>query len=86
MHMIKKTHSVKSLSNTRDSEGSPGIEEVDTENEWKKANTETRNLCLKELKRSASMLLLLTFIMGDCHDGDTHRGPAILLISVNIEK
>lgn len=40
---------------------------------------------LKDLK-SASMLLLLTFIMGDCHDGDTHRGPAILLISVNIEK
>ncbi len=34
--MIKKTHSVKTLSDTRDSEGSPAVGQADTENEWER--------------------------------------------------
>lgn len=37
--MIKKTHSVKSLSDARDSEGSPYVGEADSENEWGKENS-----------------------------------------------
>lgn len=49
--MITKTHSVKSLSDARDSEGSPGAGEVDTEDKWEKeeggADVETTNLLQK---------------------------------------
>lgn len=47
--MIKKTHSVKTLSDTRDSEGSLAVGEVDTENEWEKekGGGQTANLLQK---------------------------------------
>lgn len=91
--MIKKTHSVKSLSDTRASEGTPGDGEVDTENEWEKekgGRHGDNKPALKDLKRSTLKQLLLVFIMGDYRDGDSHIGPTILwnlcLISVGMER
>lgn len=47
--MIKKTHSVKTLGDTRDSEGSPAVGEADAENEWEKekGGGQTTNLLQK---------------------------------------
>lgn len=78
--MIKKTHSVKSLSATRDSKGVQALERSTMKMNGGKrrgADMETTNLHEKDLKSTLKQLLL-TFMVGNCHDGDSQSSHTVL--------